>query len=174
MGRIPETELDRLKREIPIVSLVEARGVTLRPQGSDLVGCCPFHQDDTPSLHLSVEKNLWHCFGACAQGGSIIDWVMKAEGISFRHAVELLRMNGWMSPSASEIVQRSRSVKLPPLAWDVDDRQLLRQVIDYYHATKQRGRESLLDGSYGFKTPDPNGTYLKAKRLMQRTKQLLL
>lgn len=143
MGRIPETELDRLKREIPIVSLVEASGVTLRPQGSDLVGCCPFHQDDTPSLHLSVEKNLWHCFGACAQGGSVLDWVMKAEGISFRHAVELLRTRGGAGGSPSTIVQRSRSVKLPPVVWDADERLLVRQVIDYYHATLKESPEAL-------------------------------
>ena len=36
-------------------------------------------------------KNLWHCLGACQAGGSAIDWVMRAEGVSFRLAVELLR-----------------------------------------------------------------------------------
>jgi DNA primase len=144
MARIPETELERLKREISIRSLVEASGVTLRPQGADLVGCCPFHQDDTPSLHLSVEKNLWHCFGACAQGGSVLDWVMKAEGISFRHAVELLRTKGPAASSAAgAMVQRSRSVKLPPVVWDADERLLLRQVIDYYHATLTESPEAL-------------------------------
>lgn len=143
MARIPETELDRLKRDVSLVALVESRGVRLTPQGGDLVGSCPFHQDDTPSLHLSVEKNLWHCFGACAQGGSVLDWVMKAEGISFRHAVEVLRTHGTTGVSARDIVQRSRSVKLPPLAWDADDRQLLKQVIDYYHATLTESPEAL-------------------------------
>lgn len=143
MVRIPETELERLKHEISIAALVEARGVMLRQQGADLVGCCPFHQDDTPSLHLSVEKNLWHCFGACAQGGSVLDWVMKAEGISFRHAVEVLRAKGATSLTAGTVVHRSRAVKLPPLAWDADDRALLRQVIDYYHATLKDSPEAL-------------------------------
>jgi hypothetical protein len=42
------------------VSLAEAAGVTLRRTGSDLTGCCPFHEDGTPSLVISPEKNLWH------------------------------------------------------------------------------------------------------------------
>jgi DNA primase len=40
---------------------------------------------------VSPKKNLWHCLGACQAGGSVIDWVMRAEGVSFRHAVELLK-----------------------------------------------------------------------------------
>jgi len=45
----------------------------------------------TPSLVISPKTNLWHCLGACNVGGSNIDWVMKTKGVSFRHAVELLR-----------------------------------------------------------------------------------
>ena len=78
--------------------LVELAGVELRQQGKDLVGPCPFHEDRTPSLVISPEKNLWHCMGACQAGGSVIDWVMRAEGVSFRHAVELLRDG--VAPSA--------------------------------------------------------------------------
>lgn len=40
---------------------------------------------------ISPAKGLWHCLGACGMGGSVIDWVMKREGVSFRHAVERLR-----------------------------------------------------------------------------------
>jgi DNA primase len=43
------------------------------------VGQCPFHEDRTPSLVISPEKNLWHCMGAYQAGGSVIDWVMRAE-----------------------------------------------------------------------------------------------
>ena len=40
---------------------------------------------------ITPQKNLWHCLGACQQGGSVIDWVMKSRSVSFRHAVEILR-----------------------------------------------------------------------------------
>ncbi|MFM7461121.1 MAG: CHC2 zinc finger domain-containing protein, partial [Burkholderiales bacterium] len=57
------------------------------------MGRCPFHADDTESLVVTPAKNLWHCFG-CQIGGGPIDWVMKKQGVSFRHAVEILRDGG--------------------------------------------------------------------------------
>ncbi|MCP9496804.1 MAG: CHC2 zinc finger domain-containing protein, partial [Pyrinomonadaceae bacterium MAG19_C2-C3] len=91
MARIPEAEVERLKREVSLERLVEAKGIKLQRRGADLHGLCPMHADKTPSLVITPSKNLWHCFGACQAGGSVIDWVMRAEGISFRHAVELLK-----------------------------------------------------------------------------------
>jgi hypothetical protein len=91
MSRIPELEMERLKQEVSIQRLVESIGVTLKRHGADLIGLCPFHDDHAPSLVISPTKNLWHCLGACQAGGSVIDWVMRAEGVSFRHGVELLQ-----------------------------------------------------------------------------------
>ena len=91
MPRIPDSEIERLKTEVSLVRLVESSGVKLARKGKDeLAGRCPFHDDDTPSLSVNAAKNLFRCFG-CDVGGGPIDWVMKAEGVSFRHAVELLR-----------------------------------------------------------------------------------
>jgi hypothetical protein len=66
--------------------LAEARGMELKRHRADLHGRCPFHDDRTPSLVITPAKNLWHCLGACQAGGTVIDWVMKAECISFHHA----------------------------------------------------------------------------------------
>ena len=99
MARIPENELERLKRETDLVALVQAAGVELRRHGANLVGRCPFHEDQGPSLAVTPGKNLWHCLGACQAGGSVIDWVMRVERVSFRHAVERLRTrSGESSP----------------------------------------------------------------------------
>ena len=92
MARIAESEIERLKSEISVERLVEAAGVELKRAGKDLLGRCPFHDDHGPSLVVSPAKNLWHCLGACQAGGTVIDWVMKMNGVSFRHAVELLRV----------------------------------------------------------------------------------
>src|SRR6185312_5384920 len=85
MPRIPEETIERLKQEISLERLAEARGVKLTRHGADLIGLCPFHDDREPSLVISPKKNLWHCLGACQTGGTVIDWVMKSEGVSFRH-----------------------------------------------------------------------------------------
>jgi len=141
MARIPESEIERLKSEISVERLVEAASVTLRRAGKDLLGKCPFHDDREASLVVTPAKNLWHCFG-CQVGGGPIDWVMKAQGVSFRHAVELLR-EGALSLAAKSVV-RSRTRVLPaPVAMEAEDAQLLGQVIGYYYETLKASPEAL-------------------------------
>ena len=145
MARIPEAEVERLKKEISVQRLAEARGIKLTRQGANLVGKCPFHDDRTPSLIITPAKNLWHCMGACNMGGTVIDWVMKAEGVSFRHAVEMLRQDYF--PSAAEPIQpvkQSTVPKLPPpVAREADDRALLLQVVGYYNEALKQSPEAL-------------------------------
>ncbi len=142
MPRIPPADLERLKQTISLQRLAEARGIELKRHGADLIGCCPFHDDKTPSLVITPAKNLWHCLGACQAGGTVIDWVMKAEGVSFRHAVELLRSDAAFT--AGKPVRQSTVPKLPPpVAFDADERALLLQVIDYYHQTLLQSPEAL-------------------------------
>src|SRR5258707_14453658 len=133
MARVPDGEVERLKAEGSLGSLAEAAGVVLRRTGADFTGCCPFHEDSPPSLVISPGKNLWHCLGACQDGGSVIDWVMRAEGVSFRHAVELLR-DGMPALSPGGGPKRSAVRRLAsPLERDAADDELLGQVAGYYH-----------------------------------------
>ena len=145
MARIPEQEVERLKKEISVQRLAEAQGVKLTRHGADLVGKCPFHDDRTPSLVITPAKNLWHCLGACNAGGTAIDWVMKAQGVSFRHAVELLK-EGHFSLAAAPVqpVKKSTVPKLPPpVEREADDRALLLQVVDYYNEALKQSPEAL-------------------------------
>jgi DNA primase catalytic core len=133
--RIPDAELERIKRETDLAALVRAKGVELKPHGGGhLAGRCPFHDDKTPSFIVTPGKNLFHCLG-CGAGGSVIDFLMKHDGLSFRHAVEVLRDGKASVLVASTAPTKKASVpKLPPpVAFDADDQTLLRQVIDYYH-----------------------------------------
>ena len=133
MARIADAEIERLKEEVDLAELVTRSGVALKQAGADLVGCCPFHEDDTPSLVVTSAKGLWHCMGACQRGGSVIDWVMTAEGVSFRHAVELLRAGE--APVVSG-ARRATARRLPaPVDVDATDADALAQVVEYYHAT---------------------------------------
>src|SRR5450432_675169 len=138
MARIPDEEIERLKREISLERLVEARGVKLTRHGADLLGLCPFHDDREPSLVVSPKKNLWHCLGACQTGGTVIDWVMKSHGVSFRHAVELLRADVALAPSGPTV----RTLP-PPIERAADDGALLKQVAGFYHETLKQSPEAL-------------------------------
>jgi len=86
MARFTDDQINRLKREVSVQRLAEVQGIQLKKHGTDLIGLCPFHDDREPSLVITPKKNLWHCLGACQCGGSVIDWVMNLEGVSFRHA----------------------------------------------------------------------------------------
>ncbi len=86
---------------LPLVRLVESQGYYPKKQGKDYVIRCPFHEDDTPSPVISPSNNLYHCFG-CGAAGSVIDWTMKTQGLSFRHAVELLRSGDIRSVASQE------------------------------------------------------------------------
>jgi DNA primase len=154
LARIPDEVIERLQEEVSLQRLVELAGVELRRQGKDLVGLCPFHEDRTPSLVVSPEKNLWHCLGACQAGGSVIDWVMRAEGVSFRHAVELLRDGLAPSPVVGRrrgpgrprrrVDGRSTVSKLPsPLPVGADERELLERVVDFYAQTLRESPQAL-------------------------------
>ena len=90
MARYTDEELNHLKSNISLLRLAESQGYALKKESKDYVMCCPSHDDKTPSLKITPVKNLFHCFG-CGAGGSVIDWVIKTQGVSFRHAVELLK-----------------------------------------------------------------------------------
>jgi DNA primase catalytic core len=145
MARIPEDEVERLKREVSVQRLAEARGIKLTRHGADLIGKCPFHDDRNPSLVITPAKNLWHCLGACNAGGSPIDWVMRAEGISFRHAVELLKADHLpLAASPIQPVKHGTVRKLPPpVERDADDRALLLQVVGFYNEALKQSPEAM-------------------------------
>jgi DNA primase len=140
MARIPEAELERLKSEVSVQRLVEASGIELKKGGKDLLGKCPFHEDDEASLVVTPHKNLWHCFG-CQIGGGPIDWVIKSKGVSFRHAIELLKADPSLAAGAPRKITTTRALP-PPVALDADDQALVAQTIDYYHQRLKEDAEA--------------------------------
>ncbi|PZO47649.1 MAG: DNA primase [Alphaproteobacteria bacterium] len=145
MARIPEAELERLKASVGLVALIGASGVQLTPRGRDHVGLCPFHEDREPSLSVTAEKGLWRCFG-CDAGGDAIAWVMKREGVSFRHAVELLKADWAPDAAAAPVTQspiKQSTVRKLDFEAAPEDRALLGQVLDYYHGTMTESPEAL-------------------------------
>ena len=147
MARFSDELINRIKQDISLVRVVEARGIKLKKQGKDYLGHCPFHNDKTPSFVVSPSSNLWNCLGACGCGGSVIDFVMKYEGVSFRHAVELLRDENALLDSSSLAAKPVKQTTVPKLAAPVeesaDDQQALQQVVDYYHQTLKQSPEVL-------------------------------
>lgn len=137
MPRIPEEEIERIKRQTDLVALVRSRGVELHKHGSkDFAGKCPFHQDDAPSFIVSPDKGLYHCMG-CGAAGNAIQFVGKFDGVSFRHAFELLNAGSVAFSPPSPSGDRLKQATVPRLELPFDpaatDEALLGQVLDFYH-----------------------------------------
>jgi DNA primase len=145
MARIPNQEVERLRSSVDLAKLIESDGFTLKKIGKDLACACPFHAGDAePSLIVTPDKNLFHCF-ACGAAGSPIDWVMRRRGVSFRRAVELLRgeAHGGSAEALSVVPRAAGSRVVAPLVPGADDAVLLGEVVDFYHQTL-RGDASAL------------------------------
>ena len=135
MPYVPQDVKERIKREVSIQRLAEARGIKLTRSGKELIGLCPFHDDRNPSLNIDPAKNVWSCKGACGEGGDVFLWVMRAEGVSFHHALEMLKRDYF--PLAVEAAgpppKKSTVPKLPaPVTAEAGDRELLLKIVGFY------------------------------------------
>ncbi|ENA6191535.1 toprim domain-containing protein [Salmonella enterica subsp. enterica] len=140
MARIPEAELQHLKAAVPLVAVVRSQGRQMVKKGKDFTVLCPFHDEKTPSCVISLEKNLYHCFG-CDVGGSVLDWVMHTEKLSLRKAVERLRGELGDNPSVQPLVAKDEP---EVFANDEAGRQkLLGRVVDFYHHTLLNAPEAV-------------------------------
>lgn len=86
--RISESKLAEVAAAADIVQVI-SQYVELKKAGKDYRGLCPFHGDKDPSFYVSPQKGIFHCFG-CAVGGSVFNFIMKMENVSFVDAVKML------------------------------------------------------------------------------------
>jgi DNA primase len=143
MARIADDVIERIKTEVSLVRLAESQGYPLQKQGKDLALLCPFHEEKTPSCKITPAKNLFHCLG-CGVGGSVIDWYMQTQRVSFRRAADVLQHELGLVPSP--LVAHSVTVyTVPslPMSTDADDQALLAQVVDFYRNTLLQSPEAL-------------------------------
>jgi len=195
MPRIPESEIDRIKSTTDILALIQSRGVTLKQQGKNWTGFCPFHQDTkTPNLIVTPSKGLFRCMAShCGKTGNALHFVQFHDGVSFRHAFEILDNGGKAAfTQTNGIAKRTRVPKLPcPVEQKADEAKTLDQVANFYaerltqnpHALdylKSRGlddeemiqkfRIGFSDRSMGVRIPDIRN--VKGKAIRNRLKAL--
>ncbi|MDT0443892.1 DNA primase [Streptomyces johnsoniae] len=88
-GRINDEDVKAVRDAVPIDAVVSEYLQLRAAGGGNLKGLCPFHDEKSPSFHVSPSKGLYHCFG-CQEGGDTLAFVMKMEHLSFSEAVERL------------------------------------------------------------------------------------
>lgn len=134
MPRIPESEIDRIKTETDLVALIQSRGVKLRQQGKNWTGLCPFHKDEkTPNLIVTPCKGLFRCMASnCGKTGNALHFVQWHDGVSFRHAFEILD-NGKAAFQQTNGAKKSITPMLPcPFNSKAEEGELLQRVSKYY------------------------------------------
>lgn len=130
------TTVEELKRSTRILDVLARYGIEARPQGRGYLAKCPFHDDHNPSLSVDPVKNVWHCFG-CNAGGSVIDFVMKKDGLTFREATDKLLLDGGQIRRGSAFVEvkaDKSDIAAPPKSQGIDPK-LIESVIEHYHKT---------------------------------------
>jgi DNA primase len=97
MAKFENSFTDELRQRISIVDLV-GRRVPLKKKGQNYWGCCPFHNEKTPSFSVNEDKGFYHCFG-CGEHGDIISFTMKSNNMDFKSAIaELAQIAGLPMP----------------------------------------------------------------------------
>lgn len=115
---IPERFIDELVARSELSGVV-GEYVHLTPKGGSLWGCCPFHNEKTPSFHVVPEKQIYHCFG-CGKGGGVISFLMEIENLPFLDAVRLLAQRAGMEVPDASADDESRKKRARALAANRD------------------------------------------------------
>ena len=123
MAKYDNSFTDELRQRLSLVDVISRR-VPLTKKGQNYWGCCPFHNEKTPSFAVNEDKGFYHCFG-CGEHGDIISFVMKSENLEFKEAIkELADMAGLKMPefkqkSAEQIAAEENYVKITERATQI-------------------------------------------------------
>jgi DNA primase len=130
-----------LERTISLERLVAKHGLTFTRTGDILTSGCPLHvaTETSSTLTIDISTNTWSCPSCRVTEGGVVSWVMKANGVSRRHAIELLQSDDLVTSAPTKAVKRiTRKLVTSPFASGTPDHLLLASVTDYYHAALTR------------------------------------
>ena len=122
----PSQFLDELIARNDIVDVVSDYVALTKRSGSNMFGLCPFHSEKTPSFSVSPSKQIYHCFG-CGKGGSVINFIMEIENLSFPDAVAFLARRVNMTVPDDETPEEVKSRRARML-------QLNRDAARFFHS----------------------------------------
>jgi DNA primase len=123
------SNLDQVLERVNILDVV-SQYVKLRKAGRNFVGLCPFHQEKTPSFTVSVEKQIYYCFG-CHEGGNAVNFLAKYDRVTFFEALE-----GLAAQVGVEVSRRGGASRKPIF-------DALTRLADYFQENLKRSAPAL-------------------------------
>jgi DNA primase len=155
MARYGDNAIDEVRQRADIVEIIGAH-VRLRRTGRNFVGLCPFHNEKTPSFSVNAERGFYHCFG-CGAGGTVFNFMMKIEGLSFPEAIRSLATRYGVSlpeqkndgPGAAERDALTRANQTAAefyahVLWNTHDGELAREYLKERGITTETARAFML------------------------------
>lgn len=120
-----DNHIEEIKSKIDIVEFIGSY-ITVKKMGRNYKANCPFHNEKTPSFVISPDRQIWHCFGSCGDGGDVIKFFMKWESITFFEALKDL---------AQRTGVKLDSVNFEDQAWKRKERllQINNLANDFFH-----------------------------------------
>jgi DNA primase len=136
---IPKSFVQELLNRVDIADVIESH-LPLKRAGANLVACCPFHSEKTPSFTVSPTKQFYHCFG-CGAHGTALGFLMEYSGLGFVEAVkELAQRVGLQVPE----VQRQPRHDAPEQGESADDlAQVLQRAAGFYKAELKKSERAI-------------------------------
>jgi DNA primase len=138
MPSVKQDAVQDIKDRLDLVDLISEH-LRLQKAGRDLKGLCPFHQEKTPSLYVSPEKQLWHCYG-CQKGGDHFTFIQDIEKVDFRGALRLLADKTGVVLEESPGAGRQRELKRTILRLNL----LAAQYFHHILLENQAGQKALI------------------------------
>ena len=142
--------LYQLKQKNNIVTLI-SKYIRLDKKGKRYWGCCPFHNEKTPSFSVSEEEGLFYCFG-CKESGDAISFLMKMESCDFSDAIKILANNAHMEipefvgtkEDVSKKQEKERLLKLLDVTYKLLSAfvALIENNVDYFRFFGRKGNLS--------------------------------
>ena len=156
------TAIDEVKSKLDIVEVISQR-VPLQRSGNSYKAPCPFHQENTPSFHVFPDRQSWRCFGACATGGDVLSFVMKAEGLEFGEALrQMANQTGVTLPRRGQSPQNETAYKI-----NEDSRSYFQRTLSSAQGAStreylsERGLDKLAIEAFGIGLSPTDGESLK-------------
>lgn len=133
------SQIDEIKERLDIVSVVQEYVPSLKKSGRNYFGLCPFHQEKSPSFSVNSELGMFKCFG-CGEGGDVIKFLEKIEGLDFPHALEnaAKRAGITLVKNTNPRLARERARK----AKIIDSNKLTSQYFNYLLSKHKNGESA--------------------------------
>lgn len=141
-GSIPEEFIDRVRRHFDILDVVQEHIQLKKSGGRYYFGLCPFHSEKTPSFSVSPDKQIFHCFG-CGEGGNVVSFIMKLEGMTFPEAIKYLAEKAGFSLPQTEDVSPAQIKENEEKARMVEAHEFTVKLYHHILWHTQQGQEGL-------------------------------